>query len=212
MPPTSKKNNNCGATAKSTGKTCVKPAGWGTDHPGTGNCKWHGGSTPNGIEHAAKAEMVIMGAPVENLHPGDALLYCCKIAAGEIEYCNLKISEMQIEDVLVNPEAQDIDEFVLDNGVVGASVKRKVKEETLNIWIKVRQGAVERLAKYCKMALDANVDERRVQMAERYGEDLGRLFRAVFSELGLTPAQARKAPDILQKQLAQLETVAGGIG
>ena len=33
----------CGAKAKSTGEPCRKPAGWGTDHPGEGRCKFHGG-------------------------------------------------------------------------------------------------------------------------------------------------------------------------
>lgn len=39
----------CGATAKSTGKPCKRPAGWGTDHVGFGRCKLHGGATP--IKH-----------------------------------------------------------------------------------------------------------------------------------------------------------------
>lgn len=33
----------CGATAKSTGKPCELPAGFGTDHVGKGRCKYHGG-------------------------------------------------------------------------------------------------------------------------------------------------------------------------
>lgn len=39
------------------GKRCAKPAGWGTDHLGSGSCKLHGGSsvTPNiGNQHARK--------------------------------------------------------------------------------------------------------------------------------------------------------------
>lgn len=37
-----------------TGKTCSKPKGWQTDHPGYGNCKFHGGDTPNGKKFAAE--------------------------------------------------------------------------------------------------------------------------------------------------------------
>jgi uncharacterized protein YejL (UPF0352 family) len=36
----------CGGTSKRTHKPCRKPAGWRTDHPGVGNCHFHGGSTP----------------------------------------------------------------------------------------------------------------------------------------------------------------------
>lgn len=39
--------------AKTRGGTeCARPAGWGTSHPGFGNCKLHSGSTPNGEKHA----------------------------------------------------------------------------------------------------------------------------------------------------------------
>lgn len=35
----------CGAKAKGTGRPCRLPAGWGTDHPGAGRCKLHGGAS-----------------------------------------------------------------------------------------------------------------------------------------------------------------------
>jgi len=37
----------CGATAKSTGNPCKRPAGWGTDND-SGRCKFHGGSSEGG--------------------------------------------------------------------------------------------------------------------------------------------------------------------
>jgi hypothetical protein len=43
--PHSKKKNICGAKAKSTGKKCQRSAGWGTDHPGSGRCRLHGGAS-----------------------------------------------------------------------------------------------------------------------------------------------------------------------
>ncbi|WP_240738103.1 HGGxSTG domain-containing protein [Deinococcus fonticola] len=36
------KLSTCGAKNRS-GKPCARPAGWGTDHPGEGRCKLHGG-------------------------------------------------------------------------------------------------------------------------------------------------------------------------
>lgn len=42
--------NHCGGKTRSGGK-CKRPAGWGTDHAGTGKCKLHGGSTLRGVEH-----------------------------------------------------------------------------------------------------------------------------------------------------------------
>lgn len=39
----------CGARKRQPahpGERCRRPAGWGTEHPGWGRCKLHGGSTP----------------------------------------------------------------------------------------------------------------------------------------------------------------------
>lgn len=33
------------------GQPCKRPAGWGTDHVGTGRCKLHGGKSLKGYEH-----------------------------------------------------------------------------------------------------------------------------------------------------------------
>lgn len=33
---------------------CGQPAGWGTDHPGVGRCKYHGGCTPSHSAHARR--------------------------------------------------------------------------------------------------------------------------------------------------------------
>jgi len=40
----------CGAKTRA-GMPCRRPAGWGTDHPGEGRCKLHGGANPRGPAH-----------------------------------------------------------------------------------------------------------------------------------------------------------------
>lgn len=55
-----KPKNICGARKRGgdkKGEPCQRPAGWGTDHPGTGRCKLHGGSlkgAPRGNKYALK--------------------------------------------------------------------------------------------------------------------------------------------------------------
>jgi len=48
----------CGARkskgGQHTGELCKLPAGYKTDHPGYGQCKFHGGATENGKRHAAE--------------------------------------------------------------------------------------------------------------------------------------------------------------
>lgn len=41
-----KKRSFCGARKKTGEGHCTQPAGWGTDHPGDGKCKLHGGASP----------------------------------------------------------------------------------------------------------------------------------------------------------------------
>ena len=40
----------CGAKTRA-GTPCQQPAGWGTEHPGTGRCKLHGGASLRGHLH-----------------------------------------------------------------------------------------------------------------------------------------------------------------
>jgi len=44
----------CGAKTRD-GGTCGQPAGWGTDHPGEGRCKFHGGATP--VKHGRYSDI-----------------------------------------------------------------------------------------------------------------------------------------------------------
>jgi hypothetical protein len=65
------KGKKCGAKNRSGGK-CGKPAGWGTDHPGSGRCKLHGGASTgpksqegkkriaaNAIKHGAYSDKLL---------------------------------------------------------------------------------------------------------------------------------------------------------
>ncbi|HDR3524336.1 HGGxSTG domain-containing protein [Bacillus cereus group sp. MYBK12-2] len=60
----------CGAKTRD-GKKCKRPAGWGTDHPGSGRCKLHGGASTGPKTQAGKEKVkqnaVKHGAYVERL-------------------------------------------------------------------------------------------------------------------------------------------------
>jgi hypothetical protein len=62
----------CGGRKRQGTGLCAKPAGWGTNHPGFGSCKLHGGSTPNAAKAAAEAEGVyLLGKFVGERKPVD---------------------------------------------------------------------------------------------------------------------------------------------
>ena len=67
-------NPHCGATLKSGNGSCGHQAGWGTDHPGFGNCKLHGGATPTGKKHAASVRQELFAAILEEAFPSLAAM------------------------------------------------------------------------------------------------------------------------------------------
>lgn len=208
-------HNYCGAKRTRNGGTpCTQPAGWGTEHVGIGPCKLHGGSTSAHVARAAKVQAqmhaVTMGAPVD-IDPHEALLWCVRTAAGEVAYCNAMVAA-------IDPDA-----------ATGAQLQRKVRplkgeygeesmsqlaeEKTytdprLHIWITTRHGALERLAKFSKMALDAGVAERQVQLAEQWADVLGQAIGNILVGLKLTSAQQQLAPELVRANLAVLEGTA----
>lgn len=169
----------CLAKTRAGGK-CRKQKGWGTEHLGTGRCKLHGGNTESGQKAAASEAATIMGVELD-VDPHDALLTCVRIAAGEVAYCSSLIADLE-KPMVMTPFG-----------------------EMLSIWITTRQKATMALAKYCKMALDAGVAERQVQVAERYGEMLATLISGILADLKLTKAQQKEAPTVVRKHLQLLE-------
>lgn len=167
---------------KRNGELCTMAKGWGTTHPGIGRCKYHGGSTKNGRIAALKEGAQLMGAPKE-MNAVEALSWCIKITAGEVEWLSNKIAEIEEKEWT-------------ETTLMGRQV---------NIWAKERQAAVERLAKFSKEALQLGLAERAVRLAESYGTALAQLLKGVLEDLELTAEQKAKAPLIIRKHLVLLE-------
>jgi hypothetical protein len=198
----------CGARNRNKTGTCKREAGWGTDHLGFGRCKLHGGSHRNGRKAAAKQEMaaqsLVMGIPVD-IDPMEALLQCVRIAAGEVIYASEQLKSLRLEDAIVNyEEVEESEEF-------GTKTK-KTSDSRLHIWIETRQQAMDRLARYSKMAIDSGIAERQVVLAEKIGGLMGRLIQGVLGDLDLSAKQKQLAPEVVRQHLSVLEGQAQAIG
>lgn len=196
---TSKKHQGtlCGANKRGGKGRCTLPAGWGTLHPGTGACKNHGGSVPTHSVAAAVPSLALLVGYDVDVSPMEALIMCVRIKAAEVAYYSAQIAAMSPKDVLTRPreEALDKDGYVHD----------LKKSKQVNIWVRLRDQAIDKLAKYAKMALDAGVDERMIRVAEGVGAQLAAALGTVLDGLGLTKEQQAKAPDLIRSSLLQLE-------
>ena len=154
------------------GGLCELPSGWGTAHVGYGRCKLHGGSSRSGEVAAARQAAVVLASELR-MAPQDALLWTVWLAAAEVDYFNQRVADLDGEKILVEHD-------------------RRGPE--LNAYLRARNDANERLARYSKMALDAGIAERQVRISEVQLELLTDAFSLLLDSLALTREQWKAAP------------------
>lgn len=188
----------CGGTTRS-GKPCIQPKGWGTDHAGIGSCKIHGGSTPTHQAHAEaeKARRAVSEfAARRDVEPTEALLEVLGIRAGMVAFLTEQIAFMESTEQLVT----------IDSG----------GDEKPSVWVEMLDTALREYGRVAKACADAKIDERRIRIEESIGRQLSdvirRVLEGVFSgllELGvpgevLEVFQVERVPAIVRASLASL--------
>ncbi|MFC5268440.1 hypothetical protein ACFPJ1_40580 [Kribbella qitaiheensis] len=185
----------CGGKKRQGEGDCTRPAGWGTDHPGLGKCKLHGGSTQNhktaAVATQARRDVVLFGGR-RDIHPADALLELVHWTAGEVDYWRHRV--------------QLLEEHELTWGVTrikdGGQDTGTTEEAKPNIAYVMLVDASNRLEKYSTAALKAGVDERRVRLAEQQGTLLHGILVAVLGELGHDVAPGSVAAQVVLRHMA----------
>lgn len=187
----------CGAKTRR-GTSCRKSAGAGTDHPGFGHCRNHGGCTPNGEVFAARLEASSLAIEY-GVEPHEALLRAVGQAARWELYCREKVAALEADGTDLT-----VERTVVRQTATGTVVERS-NDSRLHIWVKAHVQAVRDLASISKTAIDAGVEERRVRVAEALGGQLADVLGAIFNELELTAEQRRLAQPVVRRHLVALE-------
>lgn len=179
----------CGAK-KRDGTTCRHPAGYGTDHPGFGKCKYHMGMTP-AVRKAGFREMATqlladtpITADLADLDPYQALLGLMRKTAAFVQWLELKV------------ESAGPDGLVQTNIVNGL--------EKPSVWAELYADERDRLGRLAKLAIDAGIAERQVQLAEQQGALIAQVIEATLTDLGLNDRQLEAAPAIVRRHLLAL--------
>lgn len=182
----------CGAKLTSGKGTCRHMKGWGTDHLGFGQCKKHGGSTTNGNK-AAIREQVASFATEADIDPLDVLLRTIRLSWGAIQWTTQALGQT---------------EYQLAEAVRAGNLDRTITLERRFLLLQQMHGEwIDRAAKHAKLALDAGIDERRVQVEENVIDMLAKVIQAFVldPDLGLSSEQRAIAPQLVRHHLMALE-------
>lgn len=180
----------CGAKKATAEGTCHLNAGYGTSHPGSGRCKWHGGNTEAGkISAARKAgQLLVKYVDPFEIDPTTALLQELYRTAGHVRYLDQQIASWELKtDEEIPPEQAQ--------------------------WMRVHMVERMHMAKVAKTALDAGVAEREIRLAEQQGERLASAIERILDQLELSAAQLALVPlvvpGILRSMTIEGEVVQG---
>ena len=184
-------DGKCGA-AKRKGGTCTQAAGWGTDHPGIGKCKLHGGSTPNHQRSAqlelARQAITRLGQqiPEDEATPTLIMIGLVRESAGNVEFYRRAVATDDPQDLIWR-----------ETGPGGAA--KQVK----SVWLVVYDEERDRLARYIKEAIGLGIEERRLRLEEADARTLMEGFSKAVTAAKLSPEQTEVLRRVFADHLRQ---------
>ena len=173
----------CGYKKRDGSGHCQQKAGHGTTHLGIGRCSSHEASHTVKKSAIRKEAIQFMGAP-KTINPFEAIIWCIRITAGEVEWLSQQIARIDDEDQWI------------EHTPLG---------KQMHVMQRTRADAQDRLVRYSRDAIQLGLAERAIRLAETYGQQIARLLEGIGAELGLTTAQKKEWPKIVRRQLIMLE-------
>lgn len=178
----------CGGTNRQ-GDPCKNAAGYKTDHPGAGNCTFHGGSTRTGRVSALnqQAERLLhrMDAP-----PCSDPLEALQRLAGRA---------LALEEV-IGKLVNDLTEIRYESGGDSEFGKGGGGEQ-LRAEVGVLERAMDRCGRLLVDIAKLNIDERMARVTERQAEMMQTALTDVLGEMGFEPAQQADARKRIARHL-----------
>lgn len=194
----------CGGPKRQGEGTCGQTAGWGTDHPGIGRCKLHGGSTPShkAAARRVQAEVAVatFGLPIA-VGPHEALLEELHRTAGAVAWLGAVVGELDRGAVVWGRTR-------VKRGGDDHGVTREAKP---NAWVELWHRERRHLVDVAKACVTAGIEERRVELEQARVRLQAEAVQAGLDAAGLSDDQRATVIRVMLDRLrvaAQVE--AGG--
>lgn len=143
----------------------------------------------------SRVEARFFGTPID-IHPFDALMKCISITHGEVIYCDKQMRRLT-EDELFEMPLTTIETELPFGGKTMITERRDM--EQISRWHTLRTNAIDRLARFSKMAIDIGLEERELELAQSQAEVIKLFVDACISDLELTSEQRKQVAPIMRK-------------
>jgi hypothetical protein len=191
--------------------TCRNRAGEGTDHPGYGHCKFHGGTTEAGRKSAARSygrdlierEKARFGGDrqlLDGVSPEEALLEEVRRSVAMVRFLEDAIAKWQMDaDPNIPSSSTGGLPRLVDETSRGAASFTDERE-----WLMLYREERKHAAQVSSLAINAGLAERMVRIAEKQGEVMATAIQAILTHLNLTPQQEELVPQIVPTIIRQV--------
>lgn len=205
------------------GRPCGHGAGWGTDHPGAGACRLHGGNLPAVVakaghvlaDMALRKELKTFAVPLKNAQPEAMLLHMVREAAGNVAYLGARVAELSeaesggVSDGTGRMAARSA-ALAKGEGLYGPKIgldkdggEHVIGEEQRSA-TQLYGEWCDRLVKYSKVAVDAGIAKAQVEIAKAQGQTIVIVINRVLAQVGLDEAKQVVARRLLAEEFREL--------